>query len=71
MSRATSEEALTRAQWLREARVLVGSIACRDQSQWFQKFRILKAVYASFHGYRAWLDLPSHVVRAAGGKVVD
>ena len=71
LSRAASEEEETRKQWLRDARTLINTFVCRDQSQWFQRFRNLKAVYASFHSYRAWLDLLNHLVAAAGGKVVD
>ena len=71
LSRAVSDRRDERKMWLREARTLVNTFACRDQSQWFQKFRYLKAVYASFHGYRAWLHLLSHLVKVAGKKVVD
>ena len=71
LARATSKDTETRTMWLREARTLVTTFACRDQSQWFQKFRYLKAVHAAFHGYRAWLHLLSHLVKVADGKVVD
>ena len=71
LSKATSGDEDIRKAWLKQARTLVGSFACRDQSAWFQKFRSLKAAHASFHSYRAWLDLLSYIVEASGKKVVD
>ena len=35
LSRAASEEEETRKEWLREARTLINTFVCRDQSQWF------------------------------------
>lgn len=71
LSQATSDDEETRKLWLREARILVTTFACRDQSSWFQKFRALKAAHASFHSYRMWLDLLNYLVAASGRKVVD